>query len=92
MSSKSAHKLNLSQCLEIQANQYRSRHNSSDYFPELVESRIYELQSNKAAILELNNLIALDRQLQEYDLFLKLNGVPDFNYTYDHETETYLEF
>jgi len=92
MSSKSSHRLNLTQCLEIQANQYRSRHNTQDYYPELIEARIHELQSNKSASIEINNMIALDRQLQEYDLFLKLNGVPDFNYTYDHDTQSYIEF
>lgn len=47
MSSKGAMALNLSQCLRIQANQYRSSDNRRDYEAHEIEARILELQAKK---------------------------------------------
>lgn len=76
MSTKTAHKLNLTQCLEIQANQYRSKHNDTDYYPELIDGRIIELQSlkaqrdNKKSVTIYNELIEhLDAQLIADDTY-----------------------
>lgn len=44
-----ASRLNLSQCLEIQVNGYRSRDAKRDYQVEEVEARILKLQANKDA-------------------------------------------
>jgi hypothetical protein len=43
-------KLNLSQALEIRANDYRTRNAQHDYDPESVDRRIYELQSSQTAM------------------------------------------
>jgi hypothetical protein len=45
---RSGHKLNLAQALEIRANDYRTRDAQHDYDPSSVDERIYELQSRKS--------------------------------------------
>lgn len=68
MSSKGASKLSLSQCLRIQANQYRSADNRRDYEASEIEDRILELQARKDAkhvssVLKERNAIAIERAL-----------------------------
>ena len=67
MSSKTAYKLNLTQCLEIQANQYRSKHNATDYYPELIDSRIIELQSFKAQRDNKNSVVIYNELIEHLD-------------------------
>jgi len=45
---RSGHKLNLAQALEIRSNDYRTRDAQHDYDPSSVDERIYELQARKS--------------------------------------------
>ena len=92
MSSKLAYKLNLTQCLAIQANQYRSVHNDYDYYPELIDSRIYELQSSLGDRLLKSLEIKMQREQNAYNAFLDLVGVPPFHFTWDSELNEYIPF
>ena len=92
MSSKSAHKLNLTQCLEIQANQYRSKHNATDYYPELIDNRIYELQNSTGEKLLKALELKMQREQNAYESFLDLVGVPSFHFTWDNELNEYIPF
>ena len=92
MSSKTAYKLNLTQCLTIQANQYRSVHNDYDYYPELIDSRIYELQRSKDDSLIKSLEIKMQRDQNAYNAFLDLVGVPTFPFTWDSELNEYIPF
>lgn len=92
MSSKTAHFLNLTQCLAIQSNGYMSKHNTTDYQPELIDARILELLASKMVKEQLDAMFAMTKAEEAYNAFLDLSGVPPFNFTYDHETESYIEF
>jgi len=37
-------------------------------------------------------MFAMTKAEEAYNAFLDLSGVPPFNFTYDHETESYIEF
>lgn len=65
MSSKGAMMLNLSQCLRIKANQYRSSDNRRDYEATEIEARILELQASKdmkriSSVLKERNAMAVE--------------------------------
>lgn len=92
MSSKSAHFLNLTQCLAIQSNNYMNKHNTTDYQPELIDARILELLASKMAKEQLDAMFAMTKAEEAYNAFLDLQGVPKFPYTYDHDTESYIMF
>ena len=68
MSSKGASRLNLAQCLEIQANQFRARNCKKDYEPEEVMARIWEITARKDekalnTLLKERNAKAIERVL-----------------------------
>lgn len=68
MSCKTANRLNLTQCLAIKANQYRSSDNKRDYQAEEIDERIIELQARKdsksiESSLKLMNAIAIEAVL-----------------------------
>lgn len=68
MSCKTANRLNLTQCLTIKANQYRSSDNRRDYQADEIDERIHELQARKDertlnTSLKLMNAIAIEAAL-----------------------------
>jgi hypothetical protein len=53
-------KLNLSQALEIRANDYRTKNAQHDYDPESVDQRIYELQNRSASKKQVREMRRFD--------------------------------
>ena len=86
------HKLNLTQALDIQANDYLSKCGHFDYDPASVDGRIYQLQASMAGKRANALRIQMDIDLKQYNDFLDSQGVPEFYFTWNDETQSYIEF
>lgn len=86
------YKLNLTQCLAIQENNYTSKDGHNDYDPESIDNRINELRASIASKNANGLRILLDKEQRQYDDFLKSQGVPEFHFTWIEETQSYIEF
>lgn len=92
MGTKEAYKLNLTQCLAIQSNNYTSKDGHNDYDPESIDNRINELRASIASRNANGLRILLDKEQRQYDDFLSSQGVPEFHYTWNDETNDYIMF
>jgi hypothetical protein len=86
------HKLNLTQCLAIQENNYTSKDGHTDYDVESINNRINELHASMACQRANYLRKRLDSDMKQYNEFLESQGVPEFYFTWNDETESYIEF
>jgi hypothetical protein len=86
------HKLNLAQCLSIQENNYTSKDGHTDYDPQSIEDRINALHASMASKRSNYLRKMLDSNMKQYNEFLESQGVPEFYFTWNEETESYIEF